>query len=243
MKDYLYDLVKHTTPLGVFEQVRVDGSDTNTTFSSTEKDRYVILRGEFHGTIDEFKGTFGIPNLPLLNTILNIDEYKDDSAKVFASRDKRQDKDQPVTIHFENGTGDFKNDFRLIASNIIDSLEPLTKFNITTWPVSFTPSVASQQRLKYQTSANPEEKTMMFRIENGTVKVNMGDASSHSGNFVFHTGVDPKVKESFMISSAYINTIFSLSGDKTVNMSGIGMMISVDSGLATYNYIMPSVNK
>lgn len=243
MKDYLIDIVKHTVNLGCFDNLRVDGTATETKVSSTEKERTVVLRAKLHGVIPEFEGLFGIPNLPLLNTLLNIPEYQDGGAKLTVTRDVRNNVDQPVNIKFENATGDFKNEFRLMASNIIDNIEPLLKFNVTSWPVTFVPTVAAQQRLKYQTSAHPEEKAVTFRIENGEVRAMIGDGSSHNGSFVFHTGVDKKIKETIVVPVIVVNSVLTLSGDKTVQMGGPGMMISVDSGLAAYDYIIPMLSK
>lgn len=243
MKDFLIDIVKHTVSLGCFDILRIDGSDTETRISSTEKERTVVLRAKLHGVITEFEGLFGVPNLPLLNTILNIPEYSDDSAKITVERKTVNNLEQPTSIKFENASGDFKNEFRLMSNNIIDNIEPLLKFNVTSWPVSFVPTVAAQQRLKYQTSAHPEEKAVTFRIENGEVRAMIGDGSSHNGSFVFHTGVDKKVKETIIVPVLIVNSVLTLSGDKTIQMGGPGMMISVDSGLANYDYIIPMLSK
>lgn len=243
MKDHLIDIVKHTSSLGCFDILRVDGTDKETRLSSTEKERTVVLRAKLHGVIPEFEGLFGIPNLPLLNTLLGIPEYQDDGAKLTVNRDVRNNVEQPVNIKFENATGDFKNEFRLMASNIIENVEPLLKFNVTSWPVSFVPTVAAQQRLKYQTSAHPEEKAVTFRVENGEVRASIGDGSSHNGSFVFHTGVDSKIKETIVVPVLIVNSVLTLSGDKKIQMGGPGMMITVDSGLANYDYIIPMLTK
>lgn len=241
MKDHLNDIVKHT--LGSFETIRVDGTANETKISSTEKERLVVLHAKLHAAIPEFEGLFGIPNLSLLNTLLNIPEYQDDKAKITVNREVRNNAEQPVSIKFENGVGDFKNEFRLMASNIIDKIEPLLKFNVTSWPASFVPTVAAQQRLKYQASAHSEEKAVTFRIENGEVRAMIGDGSSHNGSFVFHTGVDSKVKETIVAPVAVVTNALAQAGDKTIHMGGPGMMISVDSGLAEYNYIIPMLSK
>lgn len=243
MKDYLIDIVKHTANLGSFETLRVDGTATETKLSSTEKERKVVLRAKLHSVIPEFEGLFGIPNLPLLNTLLNIPEYQDEGAKLTVDRKIVSTIDQPSTIKFENAAGDFKNEFRLMASNIIDNMEPLLKFNVTSWPCTFEPTVAAQQRLKYQTSANPDDSAVTFRVENGEVRAIIGDGSSHNGSFIFHTGVDKKVKETIVVPVLVVNSVLALSGNKTIQMGGPGMMISVDSGLANYDYIIPMLSK
>ena len=243
MRDYLLDIVKHTVPLGAFTNLRIDGTDSSTEISATEAERLMVLRGKLHATVPDFKGLFGIPNLPLLNILLNIPEYTDEKSQYSVTRQQRDGEDQPVAIHLENAAGDFKNDFRLMANKIIDSMEPKLKFNVSNWPVEFVPTVAAQQRLKYQSSSHPEEKAVTFRIENGNITAQLGDASSHSGSFTFQTGVDSSVKKTIAVPVLYVNSVLALSGDKKIHMGDLGMMISVDSGIAKYDYILPMLTK
>ena len=243
MRDYLIDIVKHTVPLGAFTNLRIDGGDSGTEVSATEAERQMVLRGKLHAPVSDFKGLFGVPNLPQLNTILNIPEYQDEGAKYSITRQDREGESQAVSIHLENAAGDFKNDFRLMASKIIDSMEPKLAFNVKNWPVEFVPSVAAQQKLKFQMQANPEEKAVTFRIEDGNIKAVLGDASSHNGSFTFHTGVDKAVKKTISVPVLYVSSVLALSGDKMIHMGDLGMMISVDSGIGNYDYILPMLTK
>lgn len=243
MKDFLIDIIKHTASLGSFKNIRVDGTDITTNLSSTGDEKQVVLRAQLHAPIKEFEGLFGIPSLNWLNTLLNIPEYQDASAKCWVERQMVGTTEQPVSIKFENATSDYKNEFRLMAANLINSIEPLLKFNINSWPVEFEPSVASQQRLKYQSSSNPEEKVVTFRIENGDMKAIIGDVNGHCGSFIFHNGINPKVKETIMVPISLVINILNLHGDKKIKIGGPGMMISIDSGLANYDYIIPMLTK
>jgi hypothetical protein len=239
MKDYLIDVVRHLVPLGCFDNLRIDGTDTETKLFSMNKDRFAVVMIAPHAVIPEFKGTFGIPNLPLLNTILNIPEYQEDTAKTTINRNGND----PVDIMFENTAGDFKNEFRLIKANIIDGMQPSMQYNVPTWLTTFNPTPAEQQRLKYQSSAHPNEKHINFIIENGNIRGAIGDSSSHYGNFIFHSGVDKKARADILIPGIILNSILALDGDKTICMGTHAMMISIDSGLAIYNYVLPSQNK
>jgi hypothetical protein len=40
-----------------------------------------------------------------------------------------------------------------------------------------------------------------------------------------------------------VNSILALNGDKKIQMGGPGMMITVDSGIASYDYIIPMLTK
>lgn len=243
MRDYLLDIVKHTVPLSAFVTLRVDGTDSKTEISATESEKLMVLRSKTHAPVPEFKGLFGIPNIGLLNAILSIPEYTTDAATYSVLTQQRDNEMNPAAIHFENASGDFSNDFRLMAPKVIETVEPKLKFNVTSWLINFAPDLASQQRLRYQTSAQPEEKAVTFKVENGNITAQLGSASSHFGSFVFYTGVDPKVKKTISVPVRFVNSILNLDGDKTIHMDDLGVMISVDSGIAQYDYILPSLSK
>lgn len=243
MRDYLIDIIKHTVPLGAFETLRIDGSDDATEITASAGDNHLILLGKLHAMVPEFKGLFGLPNLPLLNVLLSIPEYQDEAAKSSVTREVKDGVEQPSYINLENGSGDFKNSFRLMATRLVDSVRPKLQFNVKSWPVEFVPSVAAQQRLKFQSQANPEEKVVTFKIEKGTITAQMGDASSHSGSFVLHNGIDKNIKITITAPITHVNSVLSLSGDKIMHMGDLGTMISVDSGLANYDFIMPHMGK
>jgi hypothetical protein len=71
-----------------------------------------------------------------------------------------------------------------------------------------------------------------------------GDASTHAGSFVFHSGVTGKLKQTWSWPVSQMQSILNLSGDLTMKISDQGALQStVDSGLAEYNYILPAQSK
>ena len=144
MRDHLLDLVSHTYDLGCIDLVKIVGDDTATTIAGLAEDRSVVIEGQFAGPVAEFIGTFGMPNLNKLKILLNLQEYKD-NAKL--SITKRSD-GTPDGINFENATGDFKNNYRFMASEIINEKLKTVKFKGVNWHIEFEPSAASIMRLK-----------------------------------------------------------------------------------------------
>jgi hypothetical protein len=243
MKDVLKDIVQHTHGLGVIDLVKIVGTEKETVLEATEVNKSVVLQAKFNDPIADFIGTFGMPNLSKLNTILNIPEYKED-AQITVSRQKKNDEDVPVGIHFENATGDFKNDYRFMSAEIISDVLKTVKLKAVNWDIDISPTVASIQRLKFQASANSEETTFIAKTENGDLKFYFGDHSSHAGNFIFQSGVNGKLAINSNWPIAIIISILSLPGDKTFKISdGKVAMITVDSGFAVYNYIIPAQTK
>ena len=95
-----------------------------------------------------------------------------------------------------------------------------------------------------QAQANAEEGSFQAKTENGDLKFFFGDHSTHSGNFVFHPGVQGQLKRSWSWPVNTVINILNLTGDKTFKISDDGAaMITVDSGLAVYNYILPAQTK
>ena len=244
MKDHLLDIVQHTHGLGNITLVKIVGTESDTSLQAASEDRSVILQAKFKGPIAEFIGTFGMPNLGKLQTVLNIPEYKED-AKITVNKQERNGEQVPVGVHFENKDGDFKNDYRFMSSEIFtDEMKKTIKMRSVNWTVDIVPTVASIQRLKFQASANSEENNFIAKTENGDLKFYFGDHSSHAGNFTFQSGVSGKLSKAWAWPVAVVISILSLPGDKTFKISDEGAaMITVDSGIAEYNYILPAQTK
>lgn len=243
MRDYLLDIVQHTHGLGIIELVKITGTDTETTIDALPDDRSVIVQAKFKNPVPEFIGTFGMPNLGKLNTILNIQEYRED-AEISIIKQNRNGENVPAGIHFENKVGDFKNDYRFMLAEIVTEKLKSVKFKGAKWGVDIVPTVASITRLKYQAQANSEETTFIAKVENGNLIFYFGDHSSHSGNFVFQSGVTGSLTRAWSWPVNVVISILALPGDKSIKFSDDGAaMITVDSGIAEYNYILPAQQK
>ena len=243
MKDYLLDVVQHTHNLGFIDLVKITGDDDTTSIEGIAEDRSVILKGEFHKPVPEFMDTFGMPNLATLSVILRIPEYAENEKISINTQDRNGDS-VPVGIHFENASGDFQNDYRFMASEVVnDKLKSVTMKNVN-WGVEFEPTIASVQRLKMMISANSEESTFIARTEGDDLKFAFGDASTHAGEFVFQPDVAGSVSKGWAWPVDQVSKILSLGGDLKYNISDDGVsQISVDSGLGVYNYLLPAQTK
>jgi len=216
MRDYLLDLVEHTYDLGCIDLVKIVGDTSKSEIVGLAEDLSVVIRGNFHNPVADFVGTFGMPNLGKLKTLLNLQEYKEDAKLTIT---KRAD-GEPDGITFENKIGDFKNNYRFMASGIVN------------------------EKLKWQMSANAEEANFQAKTENGDLKFFFGDHSTHSGNFVFHPGVSGQLKRAWAWPAKQFVSIMDLTGDKKVRISDDGAAeITVDSGLAVYQYLLPAQSK
>jgi hypothetical protein len=243
MQDYLKDIVQHTHGLGTIDLVKVIGDANETRIIALAEDKSAVVDATFKSAHPDFIGTFGMPNLAKLNTILGIPEYKED-AKLSITKQDRNGESVPVGIHFENKAGDFKNDYRFMTAEIINDKLKNQKMRPVKWNVDFAPTVQNIQRLRFQASANSDETTFTARTENGDLKFFFGDHASHAGNFVFQAGVSGTLTKSWSWPVAAIMAILALTGDKTFRISDEGAaQITVDSGIAVWNYTLPAQTK
>ena len=243
IKDILTDVVAHTHSLGFLPLVKITGEDNETVIESMAEDRSVILTAKTKDPVAEFSGTFGMPNLDKLNLHLKNPEYKE-NAKIDVVKAERNGKEIPTNLHFENQAGDFVNDYRFMNQEIINEKLKSVKFKGANWDIDFEPNVASIGRLKLQSAVHSEENVFNVKTDNGNLVFSFGDASTHAGNFVFQHDVGGKLKQTWSWPVTQVQAILGLDGDKTMKISDQGaMQITVDSGIAEYNYILPAQSK
>ena len=242
MIDILKDIVKHTHGLGFLDLVKISGDGSETTIDSMAEDRSVILQGSFHKPQAEMTGTFGMPQLGKLDIHLKCPEYKE-KAKISVLNGTRNGAEIPTGIHFENEKGDFKNDYRFMNAEIINEKLKTVKFKGVKWDVEIEPTVSSVQRFNFQSIANTEHNSFVVRTENGNLIFSFGDQASHGGEFVFANGVKGTLNKGWSWPVAQVLQILKLSDSAKVmlHFSNEGaMMVSVDSGLGKYQYIIPA---
>jgi hypothetical protein len=237
MKDQLQDLVQHIN-VGDIDLIKIVGSEKDTLISAAAENKTLILLGQFKDPIAEFIGTFGMPNLNKLKTVLGFDEY-DDTAKIVVTR---KDED-PENIRFESKSGDFINTYRLMGKNLIQEKIKDIKFKGVNWNIEFEPQTVSIQKLKKQAMANSEELHFMMKTENNNLKIYFGDHSTHSGNFVFESQVKGSITQPKFWPVKTFLAIMDVVGDKTIKINDQIIQITVDSGIAVYNYFLPAQSK
>ena len=243
MRDCLLDLVEHSHDLGCIDLVKITGSDRDTVIEGLAEDKSVVLKARFHIPVADFIGTFGMPNLSKLKILLNIAEYKED-AEITVTRQERNGDTVPVGLHFKNKAGDFQNDYRFMVSESVNENLKTVKMRDVNWTVEFEPTTASIMRLKMQAQANAEETTFQTKTEDGHLKFLFGDHSTHAGDFVFQHDVGGKLTKTWSWPVAQFISIMNLTGDKKIQISDEGATkITVDSGIAVYEYILPAQSK
>jgi|TARA_R110002074_G_scaffold288072_2_gene459781 hypothetical protein len=242
MQDILQDIVSHTHKLGFITTLKIN-AEADTTIESMADDRSVIFKAVTHTPVGEFVGTFGMPDLGKLSYHLGNPEYKD-AANIAVIQDERNGEVIPTHIHFENTAGDFENDYRFMNKAIIDEKLKSVKFKVSSYDVEIEPSMASIARMKLMAGAHSEETVFQVKTEDNNLNFYFGDEATHAGSFTFQHAITGSLQHTWAWPVAQTLAILSLDGDKKMSITDQGAMtISVDSGMAKYDYILPAQQK
>lgn len=242
MKDILQDIVSHTHNLGFLSVVKITGTEDKTQIDSMADDRTVVMYGETADPYESMVGIFGMPQLNKLKYLLDCPEYKDD-ATIEVITGNRNGAEVPVGLHFKNKDKDFQNDYRFMSTEVINEKLKTTKFRGVKWDVEVKPSLASVQRFAYQAAANTEHTTFLAKTDSGNLKFTFGDSASHGGEFIFMSNVVGNLTKGWTWPVNQVLSILKASdvNNCTMSLSNEGaLQITLDSGLATYKYIIPA---
>ena len=242
MQDLLKDIVTHTHNLGFLNIVKITGDEKGTKIDSMADDRSVIMQAETADPYPDMVGVFGMPQLNKLKFHLDCPEYRE-NASIEVVRAERNGDTIPVGLHFENTAGDFKNDYRFMNTEIINEKLKTVKFRGVKWDVEVEPSVQSIQRFNFQAQANNEHTTFLAKTDGDKLKFTFGDQSTHGGEFIFATDVKGNLNKGWTWPVASVLSILKIAdaNNAKISFSNEGaMQITLDSGIATYKYIIPA---
>lgn len=239
MFSILKEIVNYTLAVDL-DLVRISGTPQQTVMQSVSADRNIVLEARFNQPILEFASVLGLPNLSRLNVILNIPEYREDAQVTLSSNSSNT----PESISFANQVGDFFNTCRLMDTAAINSKIAAVSFKEPRWNVMFEPLAVSVQRLRYQAQALSDQIHCHTLTQDGNLMLELGDPSSLQGRFVFHPNVTGQLQKRMTWVTKHLINILELTGDKQISISDAGAMrIKVNSGVATYNYILIAQTK
>jgi hypothetical protein len=99
------------------------------------------------------------------------------------------------------------------------------------------------QRFNFQAGAHSEHPTFLAKTDGGNLKFTFGDQSTHAGEFVFAMGVNGKLDRGWTWPVMPILSILKIAdvNNTKMSLSNEGaIQITLDSGIATYKYIIPA---
>jgi hypothetical protein len=242
MQDLLKDIVGHTHNLGFLNTVKITGDSEKTSITSMADDRSVIMTAETTTPHPDMIGVFGMPQLNKLKYLIDCPEYKE-NASIEVVKQDRNGEVLPIGLHFENAAKDFKNDYRFMNTEIINEKLKTVTFRGVKWDVEVEPAVQAIQRFNFQAGANNEHTTFLAKTEGGNLKFIFGDQATHGGEFIFAQNVAGNLNKAWTWPISSVLSILKIAdaNNAKISFSNEGaMQITLDSGIATYKYIIPA---
>jgi hypothetical protein len=244
-RDIVQDIVKHTAGLGFITSVKVTGTDESTTLDAMDADRTVILQAKLHNTVEEFNGEFGLGNLGFLAGVTALSNYQaDDSTVEVVARD-RNGVSSPDHLMFKDVDGN-TDQYRFMSKEIIEQTLQTVKFKGVEWDVTLEPTKAKVNELQQVAGIyGGIEPNFTVKTEGSDLIVTVGAADgSFTGKRTFAQNVNGEITEGYAWPLAQVLAILKLgmSGTCVMQISKKGaLMISVDSGIGKYDYILPAL--
>lgn len=243
-KDIVKDIVKHTAGLGFISAVKITGTDTETTLNAMDDQRTVILKAKIHNTVTEFTGEFGLGNLGFLAGVSGLPNYDNDDSTVEVVTRERNGVDVPDHLMFKDTEGN-SDQYRFMSKEIVEQQLQNVKFKGVEWDITFEPTKQKVSELQQVSGIyGGIEPNFSIKTDGSDLIVTVGAADgSFTGKRTFATNIDGDLKQGFAWPLAQVLAILKLgmSGHCVMQISAKGaLQISVDSGLAKYDYILPA---
>ena len=248
MKDILKNLVSFAVPLN-FSTIRVTGVENGTLFEAVREDGGVIIMKAASSTpIEEFVGTFGMPNLKILkgyvDTFSTIEETDDkgvSNLKIEIQRNYKPDPTVPTDIQFS--TPGSNAIYRLQKDNL--PRQPSMKESIK-WDAEVVQPPRSKitEFSSFASILSDVEKNFSVKSVGSLLKFYIGDENSSTSkvNFVFADGLKSKIAPAKHWACNDFLTIMNLAAnaDTVVKFTNLGIIqITVDTGIMTYDFMLP----
>jgi len=239
------DIVKHTAGLGFITSVKVTGTDESTTLDAMDADRTVILQAKLHNTVEEFNGEFGLGNLGFLAGVTALGDYQTDDATVDVVARDRNGVSSPDHLMFKDADGN-TDQYRFMGKEIIEQTLQTVKFKGVEWDVTLEPTKAKVNELQQVAGIyGGIEPNFTVKTEGTDLIVTVGAADGlFTGKRTFAQNVNGEITEGYAWPLAQVLAILKLgmSGTCVMQISKKGaLMISVDSGIGKYDYILPAL--
>lgn len=242
MKDAIFDIVRHTASLGFFNLAKITGTTTGTEIWTCDTvENSVVLDAKLKNPDPDLIGEVGLGNLSFLNGLANL--YNKENSQIAVLTTTKNGKDIPDYLQFKDTDGN-EDKYRLMNKELIDEELEQSQFKGTKWDLSFEPSKAKVSEFAAKSSIYSSIEPMFtIKIENNNLVFIFGSnvGGSHFGHMIFASNVSGNINDSLAWPIDKFLSILKLgmAGECHVHFNNIACMITIDSGIGVYNYILP----
>lgn len=245
LKSVLLDALKHTSGLGIIENIKVTGTDSETVLAAMDADKTVILNARMHDAVPEFAGEFGMGNLGLLSSLTKLSNYQGADATLTLERKERNGEEVPTTLVFQDADGN-RDQYRFMSKEIVESAMKVATFKGANWNVTVEPAQKRIAQLSEVASIySGVDPAFSVKTEDDNLVFEVGSAEGGMiGRRVFAENVGGELGTKWSWPLQTFLSILKLGGTIVVRFSDQGAcQIDVDSGIGTYSYILPAISR
>lgn len=245
LKSVILDIVKHTSGLGIIENIKVTSTDGTTRLAAMDVNKTVILTAKLHDAVPDFAGEFGMGNLGLLSSLTKLSNYQVAGSTIQVERAKRNDEEMPTTLIFQDTEGN-KDQYRFMSKEIVDQAMKLATFRGAKWAVQIEPAAKRISQLAEVSGIySGISPAFSVKTEKGNLIFEVGNAEGGViGRRVFAENVKGELTTKWSWPLQTFLSILKLGGTIIVQFSDQGAcQIDVDSGIGIYSYILPAISR
>lgn len=244
VKDTLKDILKHTHGLGIFEMVKITGTDAETAIETTDAEKTVILKGKTVNVVPDFEdATVGLSRMSVLNGYLQYPGFDDEKATVGIVTQERNGETVPVEVKFEAADGTDAV-YRFMLADVINQQLKEIKFRGAEFDIDIVPTAKNIKDLVYFNGIlGAFESNFSPRIVDKKLYFHIGDGVSDRTKILIAEGVTAKINADLRWPLDIVLKILKLSDSSnatlSINTKGL-LQIKIHSGLGEYTYLLPS---
>jgi hypothetical protein len=241
LKDYVQDLVKNVISTGFFDKIKIIADNKGIIVEAMEKDKDVILKGNFSQPLPSMIGSFGLSNLNLLSHITSDSEFSAAESQLDVIYDPANS-NTPSELVYENKSKSYIN-YRFMNIKLVPD-QP--KFVEPAWDVVIKPTKSSIQQFNWAASGlSAYEQYFTPTINNGDLQFLIGDTGSANqrGGVVFASNRTEKFSSNHKWRINHLQGVLKLadSADCEMAFSSKGaIQVKVNTGVGEYRFIFPA---
>lgn len=242
--DNLLDIIKHTYNLGFIDLVKVTGDENGATIEAMESNRAVVLSGKLNKPITGLHGTVGLSRIGILNGYLNFDQFAASGADIKIVTEERNGATVPTEINFKSAKGHTAN-YRFMAEQMANEQIVVPTFKGASWEVVVAPEKSALKDLAVINNIlGSYESAFTAKTVNGNLEFHIGAGTNDRTKLVFASGVTGELRHAWNYPLSHVLSIMKLhdtAKSTAMCFSDKGALkISVDSGMGSYEYIIPA---
>lgn len=245
--DNLKDVIKHTFGLGFIDATKLVGENSETRVEAIAEDKSVVMYGKLKSEIADIDNeTIGFARMAVLKGMLDFPPFGEDAATITIETQSRAGVEIPSEIAFKSTEG-HKANYRFMGKEATNESIKVPPFKGATWDVVVEPTKKNLKDLSYFSSVLGAYEPVFTVVTSGSnLEFHIGAGGSDRSIVPVASDITGALSHQWSWPLSQVLAILKLSDASvcTMSFSDMGAMkINVDSGLGSYEYVLPARSK